>query len=886
MQHFSLVFCTILCLSWQSVFGIVYMNRVLNPTDADPCNFTLTGLNIDDPLTLDGSYQNDYGSCAGLEPGPPFIFESNVNVNSELVFVPAGSGNDRIELTFSMAVQNGGSLSISGYDILNNAVLSFRDTSSLFMEDCSYRTENSVGNISAITSDVEIYNTSFSTVATTLGSIGSYRKAIFQNCSFDHQSEEAFFLWRLNSPQQISDTLKILNCTFTSAGRDGHDLLEITFSNLGILQIEDCTFDGIVGRALSISNVPEIILKNNKFSNIICPTNFYKWCGTPVLLSGGAIKEISGNVADNNDFNVINTFTTGSMTVTDSAYISLDSTMAMVFEYPLFINDPSVLTLASGSVFKFGSGSNIIISGGTLNAENVVFTSINDRAYGDTTSFDDPNPGDWGGFRVGFIGDGTAGWLRLEDCVIRYGGRSTGGLIVRSRAGVLQLNKCRLASNQNAAVYTTEQTGFNFPNGDAIITNNTFVGNDIGINAFASQENSPLIRNNKFYYNDIGMSLSFTNEIGPTIHRNLVAGSNILGIDYEASGDLSAMNNIIAANDSVGVKLRQIRNPNDSLVWLNNTVVGNAKDGFLMTGSVNGQADFTNNLIAYNDGWGIFEDLTLGTNITANDLINNAFFDNGIGVLRDDKTDTLDIAGLNNLDEAANNIEAQPFFHVLDSGVVTNSFTQTTRDRFFLIDDSLNLPIDTFKFQFVQLVDGPKRMFLIHSHNSDTIRFENQDYEEFFPIGTPFRILSLTEYDSLGGIQNKGFNRSDLPGVDFVGNDRLQRSIVDIGAIESDFEGVVTSNQPDLIVGKGVILSYVNPFLDQIRLNVEGEKPGSLDLMLMDIQGKEVAQTSVRIRSGVQEVAWKVPFSLPTGIYILNVQMPEGKSEHIKLVHP
>jgi hypothetical protein len=76
---------------------------------------------------------------------------------------------------------------------------------------------------------------------------------------------------------------------------------------------------------------------------------------------------------------------------------------------------------------------------------------------------------------------------------------------------------------------------------------------------------------------------------------------------------------------------------------------------------------------------------------------------------------------------------------------------------------------------------------------------------------------------------------------------------------------------------------YPNPFNDQITCTIEANTPNKISLMLIDISGKEVANSSVLVEPGVSTFDFNELGKLKNGVYFLKVLM-DNEVKTIKLI--
>jgi len=171
------------------------------------------------------------------------------------------------------------------------------------------------------------------------------------------------------------------------------------------------------------------------------------------------IGTISGCVARYNEgygyqmvADLIDTFSHNSNTQSSNGYANIvrvcsntltgSATWSGSYDYlcqnDMTISAEATLMIASGSVVKFEPGHYLNVLGGLV-ADDVVFTSRRDDAYGGDSNGDGAStgePGDWDGIIYNTSSTGGS----LTDCLVRYAGGSSGGIYVRCTAPVDLIN--------------------------------------------------------------------------------------------------------------------------------------------------------------------------------------------------------------------------------------------------------------------------------------------------------------------------------------------------------------------------------------------------------------------------------------------------------------
>jgi len=128
----------------------------------------------------------------------------------------------------------------------------------------------------------------------------------------------------------------------------------------------------------------------------------------------------------------------------------------------------------------------------------------------------------------------------------------------------------------------------------SIITDNTFSGNGIGINAF--DDSLPLIENNQIIGNSTGISTAWRSRA--LIRKNVISANTLNGISTYSMSSPIMISNIISNNVNEGVWVFY-----NFPQFFNNTIVGNGANG--VRSEWYAAPYFKNNIIAFNGAWGI-----------------------------------------------------------------------------------------------------------------------------------------------------------------------------------------------------------------------------------------------------------------------------------------
>ncbi|MCC6412362.1 MAG: T9SS type A sorting domain-containing protein [Saprospiraceae bacterium] len=85
------------------------------------------------------------------------------------------------------------------------------------------------------------------------------------------------------------------------------------------------------------------------------------------------------------------------------------------------------------------------------------------------------------------------------------------------------------------------------------------------------------------------------------------------------------------------------------------------------------------------------------------------------------------------------------------------------------------------------------------------------------------------------------------------------------------------SSAPDLPAGIQDVLVYPNPVVDQFTLSFTAENTSNTSMQLMNSAGQTVWSGKSRVQTGLNVLEIKLNQSIPAGMYVLNVVLPEGQ---------
>ena len=285
--------------------------------------------------------------------------------------------------------------------------------------------------------------------------------------------------------------------------------------------------------------------------------------GYGAYLNNLTITSLPGNTGIGNTYNAIAL----------SGTINTNFVFTNLIDFPyvirgwLTLNTNNTLTIAEGTVMKFGSGIGLKVYG-TLDVNgtsdnNVIFTSLKDDEYGGDTNGDStatfPYPGDWDGINLYGSGVDNQGIGEFDWCLIRYGGKYLG--------------------------YARTNVHFNYSTSGHFINSISEYAN---YSALKTTHCSPDINNSTFRNsNNHGVSC---NTYSDTITENTFSDNGNHGLYITGDCTPTITNNTFNNNDGYGAYLNNL-----TLTSLpGNTGIGNTYNAIALSGTIDTSFEFTN----------------------------------------------------------------------------------------------------------------------------------------------------------------------------------------------------------------------------------------------------------------------------------------------------
>lgn len=572
------------------------------------------------------------------------------------------------------------------------------------------------------------------------------------------------------------------------------------------------------------------------------------------------------------------------------------------------------------------TGDVVILNGSTLNINpgtNVVFQGYYSilclgkiRAIG--------NPTDSIKFAIedttGFANQGTqaGGWLNIniqtnsggvsptDTNIFKYCSFSHAKeyAILKSNGEVIVVENCSFYHNYTGIwIYLAQN-----PN-QAIIKNNRFYNNRNGA-LFLKENCNALISNNTFHFNSVGIST-----LGSRVEiKNNTISNCLTGIDNYDNGQGSAIDSNIIMNNQIGISITNDTNHttySNNIIKLNGTLAG----GIVMSGGIvmaNSSSIIINNNISNNTAIGgaaIFMQTPSAPLIAYNTISNNYSSGNGCGW-----TDGGAILSVHSNPKIINNIIANNETESYGGAITANDSSFVTLINNTIVNNKANSANGggglSFGWNYVPPVlknniiwgnEAPNQNKQIYVDAfgqaidvdfcllADTnITYSNPVYYQDLLVANPlfanpssgagiaangliadWSLQQSSPCINAGTIDTTGLG---LFAVDLAGNQRVQFGRVDIGAYESN-SGLISSNSNELM--RNSVIVFPNPTHTNVILVFKQINSPLIQLSITDLLGKVLIKENYAALN--QSLFKTMDLSgFENGIYAIEMRFEDG----------
>lgn len=605
-------------------FGLVYLNRRL--LECEPLTYVVEPIElVGESMSISRGYQNDYGYCTGLTPGPPFIIEMPVSILNE--YNPDGS----ILHYGSFTIQNG---------IKNDAGQD--ETNSVFEVVLEGPTASPItiyneGIFSAIgmSSDMVEFKGFYRIVTNYSGGPISIPRQdyynIFKHCIF--QGSMANFNGNCLSFEGGHLTME--NCRFEYFDAQNSQFFKFQDpydQGYWDVSLKECQFHQAYFNVLApvwIHGAGTLELENIHFNNVIL--------GTPVNVDGlmecTSINKIEKHVKNisSSNCNIDGVFF-NNFGVYDSIY--LQNEVPLHLAGSVDIDSGGTLVIDKGSIIQFHQsesplGATIVCDYGSLIVDSSILTGINDNEYGydfDHTRLTNYSIPNWHGI---YVSDSSTATINNSLIRLTYEPiEAVGDIEVDSTSFQLHIGNAFAITGRGGHEHTIS---------NCIIDGyGTGSGIDYSMDFTDNAPERLTITNTKLlncydYGIEVLNAMYQPKPFDIFINDCIVAGNdNGIKIDLGPETDTVQIQNCyIAATEGSGIYF-QDRNGDSAQIRLeSNIIAGNVFTKTVNTGVLTistGKADIVNNSILWNKGYGI---LHTSTADYASLIYNNIFAHNG-----------------------------------------------------------------------------------------------------------------------------------------------------------------------------------------------------------------------------------------------------------------
>ncbi len=356
------IFCTFaaaifLLAASESGHTVVYLNRVL--LECDPLTYKVEPLVLTgEGLMLTRGYQNEFGSCVGDPPGPPFVIEMGVTIENEynsdgtvlnwgtLTLDNSWGGGD----PFVIQINHGTALIVNG-----NIAATGRPGDPVIFAGQGRFSSTFQGGPTSTELQESVFN--------------------LTHCQFVNNDHDMLSM--------RAGHLRLDNCTFLGASNvQGIEFLSVRTGAWDV-SISNCSFSGFNCSSGSppvwFRDIGSIEIHNVHFSNCIYDIES-AGLGLINVDGGVVLKDITGLAGSGNSRNWIR-LPSSQAYVQDSVRLQTTNDFTIHVPNYLLVDTNAVLFLDKGTVLQMGDAANIHVKGSMI-ADSAVVTSFLDNSYG------------------------------------------------------------------------------------------------------------------------------------------------------------------------------------------------------------------------------------------------------------------------------------------------------------------------------------------------------------------------------------------------------------------------------------------------------------------------------------------------------------------------
>ncbi|MBU2652429.1 MAG: right-handed parallel beta-helix repeat-containing protein [Bacteroidetes bacterium] len=659
--------------------------------------------------------------------------------------------------------------------------------------------------------------------------------------------------------------LKMSNCSMPATSGVLALYYDALRSNSYDVELNNCYFNGNeMPNAVSpnqLLGIRSLDLNHNLFSN--CQFDASS-ASVGVLAVGGSVvlKGMVGNTAVNNSQNTV-VFNSSMVKIDDTCYIKTSNDCSPFFLGDIVVDTNALLVIDTGSVLKFipGSTTNITVKGEMI-VDSAVLTSTGDRAYGGyVNGYSSENPTEtyaWGGIETD-IGSKLA---LKNHSIVRWTYSPIAG-----EGGVL-LDHSRIEQFWGAGIdmhYTSpcslqvigSTIHQNLSTGDGIQFVMSINPADSAAGYFHIDSSEIIQCGSEGIYIGGGVGRSFDDELKVKVTNSVISGNvdDGLTIDVGQPADsITVMNNIFNGNggnglwvdgdcDSVAVRVETnaaagnggagLGVQNGRVDFVGNSSVFNSGYGIYYPYKPQWTGSVVNNLVAYNDSYGIYCYARYGgvmPTLTRNIFFNN-YDDTREIYLRTDDYDFYTIEELQALgDSAATNLDLNPqLYAVYKAQIISRFYDSGSNQTRLLIDGPFadigkleGLPIlptkvDTTAWFYV-IRNTPDSIYLAGNAMDVLIGMDSLTVYDYHIT----KLSPAVEYGDSSFVTSEFDVDGQLRIIDSDGNDIKS---VDVGADEFDPDTLdlfiyVTSPSADttLVPGSTVNIIWASYGIENVKI--------------------------------------------------------------------